>query len=83
MSVTSAEALHDRRLEPTEVESSMPTQPEPIAVSPATAAEMLDCSRAFIYILIDRGELRRSKIGRASRIPIEDVRALLAEGIAR
>jgi len=53
-----------------------------IAVSPQTAAEMLDCSRAFIYILIDRGELRRSKIGRACRIPIEDVRALIEGGIA-
>jgi excisionase family DNA binding protein len=56
---------------------------EPLAVSPATAAEMLDCSRAFIYTLIERGDLRRSKIGRASRIPIEDIRALLNEGIAR
>ena len=56
---------------------------EPVAVSPETAAKMLDCSRAFIYNLIDRGELRRSKIGRASRIPVEDIRALVERGIAR
>jgi len=54
-----------------------------IAVSPQTAAEMLDCSRAFIYTLIERGDLRRSKIGRASRIPIEDVRALIENGVAQ
>ncbi len=55
---------------------------QPIAVSPATAAEMLDCSRALIYSLIEKGDLRRSKIGRASRIPIEDIQAVLANGVA-
>lgn len=60
----------------------MSTPVEPLAVSPSTAAEMLDCSRAFIYTLIERGDLRRSKIGRASRIPIEDIHAVLANGVA-
>ena len=61
----------------------MSTDTQALAVSPATAAEMLDCSRAFIYTLIERGDLRRSKIGRASRIPIEDVRALIENGVAQ
>jgi len=61
----------------------MSTDTQALAVSPQTAAEMLDCSRAFIYTLIERGDLRRSKIGRASRIPIEDVRALIENGVAQ
>ncbi len=51
---------------------------EPLVVKPATAARMLDCSRADIYNRIARGELRRSPLGnsRSVRIPIEDVYAL-------
>lgn len=53
-----------------------------IAVSPAQAADLLGLSRGMIYNLIDRGELRRSKIGRATRIPVSDLVALLERGIA-
>ena len=51
----------------------------PIAVSAATAAEMLGCSRQHIHNLVNRGELRRRQIGtsKAVRIPIEDVYAVL------
>lgn len=53
-----------------------------IAVAPARAAELLGLSRATIYNLIEAGELRRSKIGRATRIPVSDLVALLERGIA-
>ena len=49
----------------------------PIVVSPATAAEMLDVTRAHVYQLIGRGTLRRCQIegSRSVRVPIEDVYA--------
>ena len=61
----------------------MTNEIQPLAVSPAEAAEMLRCSRAFIYSLIERGELRRSKIGRTCRIPVEDIQAVLENGVAQ
>jgi len=53
-----------------------------IAVSPARAAELCDLSRATIYNLINTGVLRRSKIGKATRIPTADLIALIEDGIA-
>jgi excisionase family DNA binding protein len=53
-----------------------------IAVDPKRAAEMTGLSRAMIYNLIERGVLRRSKIGRATRIPVADLVALIEDGIA-
>jgi len=53
-----------------------------IAVSPAHAADMVGVSRGTIYNLIERGELRRSKVGRATRIPVADLVALIERGIA-
>lgn len=53
-----------------------------IAVDPKRAAEMTGLSRGTIYNLIDRGVLRRSKIGRATRIPVADLIALIEDGIA-
>lgn len=55
---------------------------ELIAVSPIKAAELVGLSRATIYNLIERGELRRSKIGKATRIPVADLVALIERGIA-
>jgi len=52
-----------------------------LAVSPAEAAEMLGLSRAMVYLLIQRGELRRSKIGKSARIPVADIEALLERGM--
>ena len=53
-----------------------------IAVSPAQAADLIGVSRGTIYNLIERGDLRRSKVGRATRIPVADLVALIERGIA-
>lgn len=44
------------------------------------AAEQLTISRASLYRLIDRGEIRRVKIGQRSVIPADEINRLLAEG---
>jgi excisionase family DNA binding protein len=41
----------------------------PIAVSPATAAELLDCSRDHIYSLLTNGQLPSFKSG--ARVLVE------------
>lgn len=46
------------------------------ALSPAEAASALGVCRATIYNLIARGEITVSKIGRATRIPIDEVQRL-------
>lgn len=52
-----------------------------LAYSPAEAAAALGCSRQHIYALIQRGELRRFKVGaRAARIPVADVLGLIGGG---
>ena len=48
--------------------------------SPAEAAEFLGVSRQTVYALIDRGQLRRFKVGRCARIPAADVLALVGGG---
>jgi excisionase family DNA binding protein len=52
-----------------------------IAVSPSQAADLIGVSRGTIYNLIERGDLRRSKVGRATRIPVADLVALIERGI--
>lgn len=47
------------------------------ALSPAEAAEALGVTRQTVYNLIDRGELRRFKVGRCTRIPTADVLGLV------
>jgi excisionase family DNA binding protein len=41
------------------------------------AAEYLKVTRQTVHALINRGELRRFKVGRCSRIPAADVYALV------
>lgn len=48
-----------------------------IAYSPAEAAAELGCSRQTIHNLINRGDLRRFKVGRLTKIPAADVHALV------
>jgi len=50
--------------------------PGRLAYSPAEAAEVIGVCRATIYNLIGRGDLRVTKIGRATRIPITELRRL-------
>lgn len=47
------------------------------AFSPAEAAEVLGVTRQTVHALINRGELRRFKVGRLTRIPRNDVLALV------
>ncbi len=47
------------------------------ALSPAETAEALGVSRQTVYNLIERGELRRFKVGRCARIPTADVLGLV------
>lgn len=54
--------------------------PEPAAYSMEEAARKLGVSRPFLYTLIDRGQLRRVKLGRRSLIPAAEIRRLLEEG---
>ena len=48
-----------------------------ILVSISDVEQQLNISRATVNRLLDRGELRRIHIGRAVRIPSEDVEAFI------
>lgn len=48
-----------------------------IAFSPKEAAELLDVTRQTIHALINKGTLRRFKVGSTTRIPAADVYALV------
>ncbi len=50
-----------------------------IAVSPGEAADMLGVTRATIYQLVARGQLRRYHAGRRALIPVVDIRALIGD----
>ena len=52
-----------------------------VAYSPAEAAEVLGCTRQTIYNLINRGELRRYKIGRSTKLNAAEVHALVGGGV--
>jgi excisionase family DNA binding protein len=64
---------------------AQPTNPSPtaspphdrIVYSPAEAADVLGVTRQTVYALIKRGQLRRFKVGRSTRIPTNDVHALV------
>ena len=56
----------------------MTTTVQPLAVSISDAATLLNCSRPFVYKLIEQGQLTVVHLGhRASRIPLEQIHALL------
>lgn len=52
-----------------------------LALSPAETADLLGITRQTVYNLIDRGQLRRYKVGRLTRIPTSDVLALIGMSI--
>lgn len=44
-------------------------------------ADYLKVTRQTVYALINRGELRRFKVGRCTRIPVADVYALVGADV--
>ena len=55
----------------------MITEPQPLLVDAEGAAHYLSCSRSTVYALIDRGELKGVKIGRARRFTLAELQALV------
>lgn len=55
----------------------------PVVVRVSTAARMMDCSRSFVYKLIEQGRLGRVRLAGSSsvRIPIEDVYTYLGREV--
>lgn len=52
-------------------------QDERLACSPKQTSVALSVSLATVYNLINRGDLRAVKIGRATRIPLAEIERLL------
>ncbi len=50
--------------------------PKRLAYTPAEAAALLGITRKTIYKLMERGELRTTKIGSCRRVPADEVRRL-------
>jgi excisionase family DNA binding protein len=48
-----------------------------LAYSPSEAAAAIGCTRQTIHALLNRGDLRRFKVGRLTKIPAADVHALV------
>jgi excisionase family DNA binding protein len=48
-----------------------------LAVKPARAAVLLDCSRTKIYDAINAGELRAVRVAGMLRIPMSEIRRIL------
>jgi len=51
--------------------------PERMAVTVPEAARRLSVSTATVWRLLDRGDLARVRIGRAVRVPVESIDALM------
>lgn len=63
---------------PTRPLSTLPSTPQLLTIREAQTC--LRVSRATIYNLVARGELRRVHLGKAVRIPLVEVEALIARG---
>ena len=50
---------------------------ERLVYSPAEAAQALGCTRQTVHALINRGQLRRYKVGSSTKIPVADVLGLV------
>jgi len=50
---------------------------QPLVLSPAQAAQALGLSRAAVYNLMARGELRSVKLGGSRRIPVSELERLI------
>ena len=53
----------------------------PLVVSPKRARQILDCSHKKIYELLNAGELKSIKIGRARRIVMASIDAYIRRGL--
>ncbi|MGB8346954.1 MAG: helix-turn-helix domain-containing protein [Ktedonobacteraceae bacterium] len=51
--------------------------PQPLLVTVTQAAKMLGVSRAMVYKLTSKGELRLVHLGRAARVSVADLRRLI------
>jgi excisionase family DNA binding protein len=60
---------------------SAPAPRSPLAFRVPEFAQSLGVSKAHIYNMIKRGELRAVKIGGATRIPASEVQRLLDEEV--
>lgn len=52
---------------------------ERLLLRPAEAAAMLGISRSRCYQLLQRGELPSFRLGGSVRVPVEDLRRMIAE----
>lgn len=59
------------------MKTSSDALPEPIAVSPAKGAKLVDVGRSTLYEALRAGELKSMKIGRRRLILVEDLKAWL------
>ena len=57
--------------------------PKPLTATVRQAGELLNVSRRTIYRLIGLGHLKVIHLGRAVRIPVASIEALIARGGAR
>ena len=48
--------------------------PDPLLVTVDRAGELLSCGKTKIFDLINRGQLERRKLGRATRITLSSIR---------
>ena len=62
------------------MEALSPTRP--VAFSVPEAALQLSVSRSFIYLLINRGEIRPVKLGSRTLIPAREIDRLIEDGAA-
>lgn len=61
-------------------QSASPPAARPEAHSIGEAAERLRCSRSHLYVLIDKGLIRRVKVGSRTLIPASEVDRIIEEG---
>ncbi|MEN1928039.1 helix-turn-helix domain-containing protein [Luteimonas sp. MJ250] len=61
----------------------MSDHPAALAYSPGKAAEVIGCSRPFIYTLINEGEIRAFKIKARTFIARSELEAFIARNLER
>ena len=60
------------------------TEPRPLPqrlLRPREAALALGISKAYVYRLLSEGTIRKVALGRAVRIPVEEIDRLVAQGL--